>query len=568
MIQRLGLCILFLLAMNSVAGPKVVEFKPLDEVVKTPVGNVSTSSNILPVITWGGDIATIYANGGKKETVRGSIFAQSKLDYRLVREDVFTNQVKNYLSGKTPFLRGTMGMISSASDVLGKDPRTKPVVFYQMTWSAGGDALVVKENIRTAKDLRGKTIALQAYGPHVDYLIRVLGDAGLALSDVNLMWLPDLTASDDSPMAAFYAQNVDAAFAIIPDALALTSGGNVGTGAEDSVKGARILMSTKTASRVIADVYAVRSDYLKKNPDEIARLTKALLTAEEQLATLVASRAQKSSDYQRTMSAAAEILLDSAQAIPDAEGLYADCEFVHLNGNAKFFTDSNYPRNFENVRDQIHQGFKSMGLVAKATSLEKAKLNYKQLSAGLSQTSQVSQQRFNSAEVSALVTRKQQQGALDDGELFSFEVFFGPNQNTFPTDLYKDDFARVIELASTYGGAIITVEGHSDPMGFLRAKKKNQPSVVVGRIKQSAKNLSLSRAQAVQDEIIQFAQSKGVSLDVSQFEPIGHGITQPKTGICGSDPCAPKNEEQWRSNMRVVFRIIQVEAESDVFMPL
>lgn len=41
-----------------------------------------------------------------------------------------------------------------------------------------------------------------------------------------------------------------------------------------------------------------------------------------------------------------------------------------------------------------------------------------------------------------------------------------------------------------------------------------------------------------------------------------------KTGMCGNEPCAPATESEWRSNMRVVFRIIQLEAESDVFQPL
>ena len=50
---------------------------------------------------------------------------------------------------------------------------------------------------------------------------------------------------------------------IVPDALALTSNGTVGTGSEASVRGAKILLSTKTANRIIADVYAVRSDYFR-----------------------------------------------------------------------------------------------------------------------------------------------------------------------------------------------------------------------------------------------------------------------------------------------------------------
>ena len=91
---------------------------------------------------------------------------------------------------------------------------------------------------------------------------------------------------------------------------------------------------------------------------------------------------------------------------------------------------------------------------------------------------------------------------------------------------------------------------------------------MLGRTQQSAKNLSLSRAIAVRDSVIAYAKSQGVALDPTQFAVVGHGITQPKTGICGSEPCAPKSEQEWQSNMRVEFRIIQMEAEASAFKPL
>jgi hypothetical protein len=37
--------------------------------------------------------------------------------------------------------------------------------------------------------------------------------------------------------------------------------------------------------------------------------------------------------------------------------------------------------------------------------------------------------------------------------------------------------------------------------------------------------------------------------------------------MCGADPCAPASEAEWLANMRVEFRIIQVEAEASVFKP-
>jgi len=556
------------LSFGAIAAPQYIQNKPLTQRVSTPVSNVSPQANQLPIITWGGDIATIFGNGNQRSTAAGSIFDKHGLNFRLVREDVFANQVKNYLSGKTPYLRGTLGMINSASDLLSKNNKTKPVVFYQMTWSAGGDALVVKSSIKKVKGLRGKTIALQADGPHVDYLARILSDAGLTVRDVTIKWLPDLTGTDNSPMAAFYERDIDAAFVIIPDALALTSGGNVGTGSEDSVKGAKILMSTKTANRVIADVYAVRNDYYQANAAKVHTLAKALMESEEALGKLIANRSSQAGAYKKAMASSADILLDSPEAIADAEGLYADCEFVHFDGNVKFFTDNNYPRRLEKVSREINTGLKQFGLITGNFQLAKAEINYKQLKTGLGATTSAQQSRFKKDEVSALVARKQQQNSLEESELFSFEVYFKPNQKSFTADLYIDDFAKVVDLASAYGGAIISVEGHADPMEYLRAKKKNQPNIVLGRIKQSARNLSLSRAQSVRDEIIDFATSSGIRMDPAQFATVGHGIAQPNTGICGSDPCAPKTDEQWRSNMRVKFRIIQVEAESNVFMPL
>jgi hypothetical protein len=57
-------------------------------------------------------------------------------------------------------------------------------------------------------------------------------------------------------------------------------------------------------------------------------------------------------------------------------------------------------------------------------------------------------------------------------------------------------------------------------------------------------------------------------MDTSQFATIGVGFNNPITGMCGSLPCAPKSEAEWLSNMRVVFRIQQLQAEASVFRPL
>jgi ABC-type nitrate/sulfonate/bicarbonate transport system substrate-binding protein len=307
-----------IVSLPVVAAPKTVRFEAMKkELAGTPVHDYRPGSTIkLPMITWGGDIATILANGGARKTRQGSIFAKAGLNFKLVREDVFANQVKAYMKGESPYLRGTLGMINMASELLSADPRTKPVVIYQLTWSAGGDALAVNGKIRTAADLKGKTIGVQAYGPHVYYMSRLLADAGLSLKDVKLKWYPDLTGTDNTPMAAMQVGEVDAAFAITPDAMLLTSGGTVGTGAEGSVRGARILLSTRTANRVISDVYVVRSDYFQQHRQQVKAFVGGLMQGAEKLRQLTGSKGAGA--YKKTFTAAAELLLDSPLALADA----------------------------------------------------------------------------------------------------------------------------------------------------------------------------------------------------------------------------------------------------------
>jgi outer membrane protein OmpA-like peptidoglycan-associated protein len=566
--QIIGLVLGCFFLTNVQSAIKYVDATALKSASRISVGKVVSGTTVVPMITWGGDIRTIFANGMTPTTKRDSIFGQMGLDLRLVREDVFSTQLANYRSGKTPYLRGTLGMINMAVKYLKDDPRIQPIVIYQLTESAGGDALVVKSGIKTVKDLLNRTIAVQADGPHIAYLAKVLSDAGLSFRDVKIRWLPDLTGTDNTPMAAFYEDDVDAAMTIIPDALALTSGGNVGTGSEQSVKGATIMMSTKTANRVIADVYAVRSDYLQNQPQQVRKFVRGLMKAQEMTADLVASKGTRVQDYRKLMRAAGKLLLDAEEAVTDVEGLYADAEHMTFSNNVKFFTDRHYPRNFDRRNSQIQKYLSVINLTGGKDRLAWANWDFVSLKPESANSTVVEAPRFDQRRAATLVAKKQQQGTLDEGELFSFEVYFKPNQKTFSLDLYQDAFERVIDLSATYGGALITIEGHSDPHGYSKKKAKGASAVVLKRMRQSAKNLSVSRALSVRDAVINMAQSKHITLDPSQFALVGHGMESPKTGICGDDPCPVKTQQEWQDNMRVVFRIIQVEAEAEVFSPL
>jgi len=76
--------------------------------------------------------------------------------------------------------------------------------------------------------------------------------------------------------------------------------------------------------------------------------------------------------------------------------------------------------------------------------------------------------RFDAPAVAQVATRRTQKGGVAEGQLFTFEVQFKPNQDAFTAAQYEQDFERAVNLAATYGGAVITVEGHADPLAFLQ----------------------------------------------------------------------------------------------------
>jgi len=569
--RLLGTAVLSAGLIAAAGGARAVDYvqaPPLATVVKTGVAACTGKEALqLPIITWGGDIATVFANGNQAETARGSLFEKAGLKVRLAREDVLSKQLESYLACRTPFLRGTLGMLGQVAEVTERDPRTSMVLIYQLTWSAGGDALVVKGNVNQPSDLRGKTIALQAYGPHIDYLARVLRDAGLGLKDVKLRWVKDLTGTNQSPRAALREPGIDAAMLIIPDALALTSGGKVGTGAEESVRGAKVLLSTKTANRVIADFYAVRADYLAANRAAVEKLVQAMLAANEQLAALFKKKGSNDPAYRAMIQGAARLLLDSPDAVPDTEAMYGDATFAGLAGNVAVYNDPRNPRSLAILGKEVDEALIGAGLRTKPLAYAHAKWNFDALKGGLSKATVAETPRFDAPAVAQVATQRTQKGGLAEGQLFTFEVQFKPNQDAFTAAQYENDFERAVNLAATYGGAVITVEGHADPLAFLQRKKAGETEVVLGRIRQAAKNLSFTRANGVRDGLIKYGKDRGVLLDASQFVVVGHGIEKPKNGLCAGDPCAPKNEPEWLANMRVEFRIIQVEAEASVFRP-
>jgi len=553
---------LCLLVIQSVLGVTYLTPAPLEEKVSGQLKTVSGTKLRVPMITWGGDVATIL-------TEMDGIFRQKGLSVELFREDNFAKQVDGCISGNSPFLRGTMGMINAAAPVM-KAKGTELLVIYQMTWSVGGDAMVV----RSGKTLKNASkVALQLYGPHMDYAGNLFKSAN-RLSKVQFKWMKELTlptydtVNTVDPVSAFQEDSsLDAVMCIIPDGLMLTSGGTKGTGAEGSVKGAEILLSTKTASRIIADVYAVRKDYYDKNKATVEKFVEALISGEQALNRLIKNKSSEQAKYRQLLSKSADLLLGASQATADVEALLGDCEFVGPQGNVAFFTGKGTTRTLQKLNGEIQAFFISMGLAKGKTTINGAGWGATAATTRMAAKAPPRPKpkaKFDAQKVAAKVQERisvEPDTWEEEGTLFVITINFAPNQSEFAASEYANDFAKALEISQTYNGALIVIEGHSDPLGILKAEKERKQQALIEQMKQNAKNLSLQRSQAVRESFLQYCKTKGIEMDDSQFVAVGIGIDSPEYN-------PPRTEKEWAANRRVAFRIKQVEAELDEFSPL
>ncbi len=568
------------------------------------IGPVSKSKQLqLPYITWGGDVATFHANGGL-QTTQGSIFAQQGLSFDMQPADDFAQQIRDYMSGKSPFLRGTFRMMGLASEIIGKDPRTKGVVILQMTWSAG-DHLVARQGLKTLSDLKGKTIAIQQGGPHVGMLDDILKTAQLSWSDIRLIWAKDLTGSSDSP-AEILRNNpaVDACFAITPDMLGLCGGIDAtGTGAEGTIQGAHVLVSTAELSRSIADVYVCRKDFFDANRDLIDKFVAGYLKGCEELIDLKNKyEAGGSAEYERILTMAQNIY--GKEVIPvleEGHGLVSDCTFALYPGNVNFFTQQGNLTGFESFQQSALNLAVSQGYAKEKMGLLPSGLNYQsdRFLKYLTKTTMERGERFRAEAVLEEIELLSSGGELDEKTILSFTINFEPNQTGFSAVQYGAEFQRVIESSQRFGNAVIAIRGHSDPTktlldlikagsqkgilkrsgssGNYRYSLRGRPldleatRDLVSLIEagsfdgasdhnpretmQAALNLSKQRAVEVLKAITDYASSKGVEMDASQIQPVGVGIREPFVA-------KPSNLNEAKQNMRVEFRIIRVPAEA------
>jgi len=199
--------------------------------------------------------------------------------------------------------------------------------------------------VKTMSDLRGKTIVLAQNSPSHFFALNALINAGVQPAEVQFKFTQDAFQA----AAAFNAdKNLAGVVSWAPDIYNL-----------EKVRGNRIMVTTSTANKLIADVWFARADFAKDNPDITEGLTRGIFDAMQDL---------KAQDAKQKVAK----LMAAGYSIPesDALGMLGDAHSTNYAENREFFLNQNRPTNFERTWTTAYLLYKKINAVTEQTPFD------------------------------------------------------------------------------------------------------------------------------------------------------------------------------------------------------
>lgn len=473
---------------------------------------------------WAGWAPIVQANSGFAPGKTWQTPGGQPFRVELVLIDNPVSMRDAYAAGEVHIGWATLDMVPLFMDSLQRDSRVMPRIYQQIDWSNGGDGIVVRDAIKTMSDLRGKTIVLAQNSPSEFFVLNALINAGVQPAEVKFKYTEDAFQA----AAAFNAdKSIAACVSWAPDIYNLSD-----------LPGNKLLVSTQTANKLIADVWFARADFAKDHPDIIEGLVRGIFDAMEEL----------KSDTARQGVAR---LMASGYGIPetDAFEMLADAHSTNFAENREFFLNQNNPTNFERTWNTAYFLYRKIGKVGNPVPFDQV-MDFsiiKKLEKEPKYASQTSDYGLQFVPASAATIQAESEEILTK----TVTIHFFPNswdlnkkvvKNIDGKDveqLYDPNVAAIVEeagrLAGQYGAARIVIEGHTD-------------ASLKGRVPDSlVKELAMNRANAVKTEILK----KFPSLQPNQFSAAGLGWDRPL------DPNDPLNHAK---NRRVEIKVYPAEA--------
>jgi ABC-type nitrate/sulfonate/bicarbonate transport system substrate-binding protein len=480
---------------------------------------------------WAGWAPIILANDGFKAGKVWQAPGGKPFKIELVLIDNPVTMRDAYAAGEVHIGWATLDMIplflEGLTDRTGapKDSRVMPRVFQQVDYSNGGDGIVVREGIRTVRDLAGKKLVLAQNSPSQFFALNMLVAGGLQPGDVEMIYTEDAFQA----AAAFNSQkDISGAVSWAPDIYNLAES-----------KGNRMLITTQTANRLIADVWFARADFAKDHPDKIEAIVRGIFDA---MAELKAETARTE---------VAKLMADG-YAIPaeDALKMLGDAHSTNWAENYQFFINRNNPANFERIWKQAYMLYRKIGAIANNPVPFDQVMDFSVIQKlGAEPKYAETKDEYTSR----LAPKTVQQIRAENEEILTntIVIHFFPNSAELRKKVIRRIDGKDTEepydprvdivldeagaLAKQFGNARIVIEGHTD------ASMRGQvPAAMV-------KELSLERARSVKDALVE-----KFKFDDGRFAVDGLGWDRP------ADDDHPDNHAL---NRRVEIKVYAAEQE-------
>ncbi len=481
-----------------------------------------------PINIWPGWAPIIVANAGLEPNDQ-SIFAKKYGFY--VNLSIVDDPVKArdlFASGQSHVLWGTLDMIALFAPELVKDSRTVPVVAQQIDWSAGGDGIVARGEIRNINDFRmqagkRKKVVLAQNSPSHYFIMSLLIDAGIDPGDLDFRW-----SADAASAAKIFVQDTsfDAFVGWAPDIYVVT----------EKLKGTRLVVTTSTANHLIADVWAVRNDFYRDHPEVVSGLVKGIFEGMD----LVRKDPKNAA---RALAMAFKLPEEDCLKMIGADGGVAegDAHLTNYRENAKFFLDPFNPSNFDVVWNSASTIYKSLGTISATVPAAKVKAGsiLGAMSEAYKDVRDLSQPTFRPDAMLRLSAEASAGQVLTKAVIIAFE----PNKTTLSAEYDKSlptTLEEIGKLAGKFGNAYIIIEGNTDA-----SRKGIVPTDLV-------RQLSYDRADSVRRAIMEKYQ-----FDPNKFKVVGNGWDNPLAGCTD-----PSNAEHNKKNRRVEIKVFPLESGS------
>jgi NitT/TauT family transport system substrate-binding protein len=427
---------------------------------------------------WIGWMPVVAANGGTKPNKESVFYKKHGFQVELVLIDDPITARDAYAAGKIHSLWGTVDMMALFTPELMRDSRTAPRIVQQIDWSNGGDGIVVRDDIGTVRDLKGKTIVCAQNSPSEYFITTLLLSAGLNIKDVKMKY----TNTAFEAAAAFVAdKKIDACVSWSPDIYNIPK----------RIPKTKVLSTTQEANKVIADVYAFRADFCRDHPEIIKGFVSGVFEGMD----IVKKDPVKTAQW----------MADAFGMKPeDITSMTADAHATNFSENVQFFMNKSNPTNFERTWKNASIVYRELGRLDAPIEFDRV-MDFsiiKDL-----QTSGVFAYQKDESQTAFSPQSYEKVHAEAPILTQTIRINFYPNSanlreparddlgNSLKNTLYDPNIDVTIErvgrLSGQFGRCVIVVEGHTD-------------NSMRGRVPYEAvKQLSLDRAEAVKKALVE-----------------------------------------------------------------